>query len=41
MQVANYGVGGHYNPHHDYLLVDKTSEEVYVLPVVREVVCQW
>lgn len=28
MQVANYGIGGHYNPHHDYLLVDKTEHEV-------------
>lgn len=28
LQVANYGIGGHYNPHHDYLLVDKTEEEV-------------
>ena len=30
LQVANYGIGGHYNPHHDYLLVDKTEEEVGV-----------
>ncbi|KAG7176015.1 Prolyl 4-hydroxylase subunit alpha-2-like 3, partial [Homarus americanus] len=28
LQVANYGIGGHYNPHHDYLLVDKTEKEL-------------
>ncbi|XP_066955575.1 prolyl 4-hydroxylase subunit alpha-2-like [Macrobrachium rosenbergii] len=28
MQVSNYGIGGHYNPHHDYLLVDKTEDEL-------------
>ena len=28
LQVSNYGIGGHYNPHHDYLLVDKTDHEV-------------
>lgn len=28
LQVANYGIGGHYNPHHDYLLVDKTAHEL-------------
>ncbi|CAL4204170.1 unnamed protein product, partial [Meganyctiphanes norvegica] len=28
LQVSNYGVGGHYNPHHDYLLVDKTEYEL-------------
>ncbi|KAF2351923.1 hypothetical protein FHG87_017320, partial [Trinorchestia longiramus] len=27
LQVANYGMGGHYNPHHDYLLVDKSPHE--------------
>lgn len=28
LQVSNYGIGGHYNPHHDYLLVDKTEKEL-------------
>ncbi|XP_069179406.1 prolyl 4-hydroxylase subunit alpha-1 isoform X2 [Procambarus clarkii] len=28
LQVSNYGVGGHYNPHHDYLLADKTEKEL-------------
>ncbi|CAL4066332.1 unnamed protein product, partial [Meganyctiphanes norvegica] len=28
LQVSNYGVGGHYNPHFDYLLVDKTEYEL-------------
>ncbi|KAF8789386.1 Prolyl 4-hydroxylase subunit alpha-2 like protein [Argiope bruennichi] len=33
VQVANYGMGGHYTPHHDYLLVDKDPEEMkYVHP---------
>ena len=30
LQVSNYGIGGHYNPHHDYIFVDKTPEEVSV-----------
>lgn len=28
VQIANYGIGGHYTPHYDYLLVDKTVEEM-------------
>ncbi|CAL1286271.1 unnamed protein product [Larinioides sclopetarius] len=33
VQIANYGMGGHYTPHHDYLLVDKDAEEMkYVHP---------
>lgn len=33
VQIANYGMGGHYTPHFDYLLVDKDEEELkYVHP---------
>lgn len=28
VQIANYGMGGHYTPHYDYLLVDKNEEEL-------------
>nr|XP_053657284.1 prolyl 4-hydroxylase subunit alpha-2-like [Cherax quadricarinatus] len=38
LQVANYGVGGHYNPHHDYLLVDKTEKELLYNIHPRELV---
>lgn len=36
-QVANYGIGGHYNPHHDYLMKDKKEAEVGTPPSVFEI----
>lgn len=27
VQIANYGMGGHYVPHYDYLIKDKPQEQ--------------
>lgn len=27
IQIANYGMGGHYVPHYDYLIKDRPEEE--------------
>ncbi|KAI1305893.1 Prolyl 4-hydroxylase subunit alpha-2 [Halotydeus destructor] len=32
MQVANYGMGGHYSPHYDYLIADIPEDERHLLP---------
>lgn len=36
LQVANYGIGGHYSPHHDYLMKDKPARELQMMPL-REI----
>lgn len=36
LQVANYGIGGHYSPHHDYLMKEKPEREVQMMPL-REI----
>lgn len=32
IQIANYGMGGHYVPHYDYLFKDRPEEERINLP---------
>lgn len=32
VQIANYGMGGHYVPHYDYLIVDRPPEERHLAP---------
>ena len=32
LQVANYLNGGHYNPHHDYVMREKHPEHMIMLP---------
>ena len=32
VQVANYGMGGHYVLHYDYLIVDRPPEERHLVP---------
>jgi len=36
LQVANYGIGGHYLPHHDYLMREKSDQELESMPM-REI----
>jgi prolyl 4-hydroxylase len=32
VQIANYGMGGHYVPHYDYLIVDRPPEKRLLAP---------
>ncbi len=32
VQIANYGMGGHYVPHYDYLIVDRPPEKRHLAP---------
>lgn len=36
VQIANYGMGGHYVPHYDYLIVDRPPDKRHLAPA-REV----
>ncbi|CAG2117367.1 unnamed protein product, partial [Medioppia subpectinata] len=35
VQIANYGMGGHYVPHYDYLIVDRPPEERRLAPAIE------
>lgn len=37
VQIANYGMGGHYVPHYDYLFKDKPEEERANVPEEEKV----